>query len=28
VKEGLITKKQYQKRQQQLLDKFERGGKI
>jgi hypothetical protein len=27
-KEGLITKKQYQARQQQILDKFERGGKI
>jgi hypothetical protein len=27
-KDGLITKKQYQARQQQILNKFERGGKI
>lgn len=27
-KDGLITKKQYQERQQQILNKFEKGGKI
>jgi hypothetical protein len=27
-KDGLITKKQYQARQQQILNKFEKGGKI
>jgi hypothetical protein len=28
VKEGLITKKQYQDRQKQILDKFNLGGEI